>query len=69
MLKLAPSSKYDILMSRLDDDKKAWVEERASIREHEGGQTKAEAEDGAVSDFMKYGIDFFKTKKIMFEKI
>lgn len=70
MIKLSPDSKYDILMSRLtDESKKAWLEERCAVRMFDGGQPKDIAEDGAVSDYMQYGIDFFKPKKIMFEKI
>lgn len=36
-----------------DADQRVWLDERAAIREFEGGATRAEAERGAVEDWRR----------------
>jgi hypothetical protein len=43
-------SKLDALKALIDAANREWWEERAAIREYEGGQTRADAELGALHD-------------------
>ena len=40
----------------LTDDEREHYEERAAIREHDGGQSRADAERGALEDVLRWRL-------------
>ena len=60
------STKFETLKSRLkDDDKIAWLEEKAAVREMDGGFDRDKAEELACEDWFNTGIKFFKTREVL----
>lgn len=58
--------KFQTLKSRLkDDDKIAWLEEKAAVREMDGGFDRDKAEELACEDWFNTGIEFFKTREVL----